>query len=271
MIGLNIQTSFLTPPFGFALFYLRGVAPAIVKTVQMYKGVVPFIMLQILALFIVGYYPALVNYLPNRTSFLTENSPPPKNPRLQYCIEEYSANILYNNDNSVQEAIEKMNSFNLTILPEKVAKTLNSAISDAENAVLSLKNAIEQNERIQVAALDYKPVQRYVRRIEGQINSIKREIKDIKKEIVLQKTLKNNDKLMDLEEEMVQLESEIEALRTKIPKNWDSTYNNFNALMKEEENLEIFIEDLAIKLPDCTGNFTYLFKLCSNIKKEYRV
>ena len=95
MIGLNIQTSFLTPPFGFALFYLRGVAPAIVKTVQMYKGVVPFIMLQILALFIVGYYPALVNYLPNRTSFLSENSPPPKNPRLQYCIEEYSANILF--------------------------------------------------------------------------------------------------------------------------------------------------------------------------------
>ena len=54
MIGLNIQTSFLTPPFGFALFYLRGVAPAIVKTVQMYKGVIPFIMLQLFALGIVG-------------------------------------------------------------------------------------------------------------------------------------------------------------------------------------------------------------------------
>ncbi len=47
MIGLNIQTSFLTPPFGFALFYLRGVAPAIVRTVNMYKGVIPFIMLQL--------------------------------------------------------------------------------------------------------------------------------------------------------------------------------------------------------------------------------
>jgi TRAP-type mannitol/chloroaromatic compound transport system permease large subunit len=46
MIGLNIQTSFLTPPFGFALFYLRGVAPAVVKTIQMYKGVIPLIMLQ---------------------------------------------------------------------------------------------------------------------------------------------------------------------------------------------------------------------------------
>ena len=50
MIGLNIQTSFLTPPFGFALFYLRGVASKAVKTIQMYKGVVPFITLQLIAL-----------------------------------------------------------------------------------------------------------------------------------------------------------------------------------------------------------------------------
>ena len=48
MIGLNIQTSFLTPPFGFALFYLRGVASAAVKTTSMYKGVIPFILLQLL-------------------------------------------------------------------------------------------------------------------------------------------------------------------------------------------------------------------------------
>ena len=89
MIGLNIQTSFLTPPFGFALFYLRGVAPAIVKTIQMYKGVIPFITLQLLALGVVGFYPFLVNYLPNRVNFLSETSPPPKNPKLQYCIEKY--------------------------------------------------------------------------------------------------------------------------------------------------------------------------------------
>nr|MBX2825726.1 TRAP transporter large permease subunit [Gammaproteobacteria bacterium] len=61
MIGLNIQTSFLTPPFGFALFYLRGVAPAVVKTINMYKGVIAFIVLQLIALGIVGYYPPLVN------------------------------------------------------------------------------------------------------------------------------------------------------------------------------------------------------------------
>ncbi|MEK9848944.1 MAG: TRAP transporter large permease subunit, partial [Candidatus Puniceispirillum sp.] len=57
MIGLNIQTSFLTPPFGFALFYLRGVATKAVKTLDMYKGVIPFIALQLFGLAIVGFNP----------------------------------------------------------------------------------------------------------------------------------------------------------------------------------------------------------------------
>ena len=59
MIGLNIQTSFLTPPFGFALFYLRGVAPAIVRTVSMYKGVI-LSSPAIVGLVIVGGFPQLV-------------------------------------------------------------------------------------------------------------------------------------------------------------------------------------------------------------------
>ncbi len=90
MIGLNIQTSFLTPPFGFALFYLRGVAPAAVKTIQMYKGVIAFIILQLLALGFVAVNPSLVNWLPNRIWLTAETAPPPLNPRLQHCIEDYA-------------------------------------------------------------------------------------------------------------------------------------------------------------------------------------
>ena len=80
MIGLNIQTSFLTPPFGFALFYLRGVATKAVKTIEMYKGVIPFIALQLVGLTIVGINPSLVNYLPTKTFLSSETAPPPKNP-----------------------------------------------------------------------------------------------------------------------------------------------------------------------------------------------
>ncbi len=64
MIAINLQTSFLTPPFGFALFYLRGVAPATIKTTHIYKGVIPFILIQILAMGMIAYWPQLATWLP---------------------------------------------------------------------------------------------------------------------------------------------------------------------------------------------------------------
>ena len=63
MIGMNLQTSFLTPPFGFAIFYLRGVAPRRITTVQMYRGVVPFIVIQLIGLALICLYPELVTAL----------------------------------------------------------------------------------------------------------------------------------------------------------------------------------------------------------------
>jgi len=64
MIAINLQTSFLTPPFGFALFYLRGVAPKSITTAQIYKGVIPFIFIQLIALVAIAYWPGLATWLP---------------------------------------------------------------------------------------------------------------------------------------------------------------------------------------------------------------
>jgi TRAP-type mannitol/chloroaromatic compound transport system permease large subunit len=64
MIAINLQTSFLTPPFGFALFYLRGVAPPEVTTMHIYRGVIPFILIQLLMLVILAYFPAMATWLP---------------------------------------------------------------------------------------------------------------------------------------------------------------------------------------------------------------
>lgn len=66
MIAINLQTSFLTPPFGFALFYLRGVAPPSVTTAAIYRGVMPYIGIQLFALVILALFPALVTWLPDR-------------------------------------------------------------------------------------------------------------------------------------------------------------------------------------------------------------
>jgi len=66
MIAINLQTSFLTPPFGFALFYLRGVAPPSVTTMQIYRGVMPFVAIQIFALLLLAAFPALITWLPTQ-------------------------------------------------------------------------------------------------------------------------------------------------------------------------------------------------------------
>ena len=66
MIAINLQTSFLTPPFGFALFYLRGVAPPSVTTAQIYRGAIPFVAIQIFALLLIAAFPDLVTWLPAR-------------------------------------------------------------------------------------------------------------------------------------------------------------------------------------------------------------
>lgn len=64
MIAINLQTSFLTPPFGFALFYLRGVVPADIPTTAIYRGVIPFIVIQMLVLLLVATFPELATALP---------------------------------------------------------------------------------------------------------------------------------------------------------------------------------------------------------------
>ena len=65
MIAVNLQTSFLTPPFGFALFYLRGVAPKEVTTGHIYRGIIPFVLIQVMALGLLALFPSVVTILPN--------------------------------------------------------------------------------------------------------------------------------------------------------------------------------------------------------------
>ena len=65
MIAINLQTSFLTPPFGFSLFYLRSVVPDSVATSEIYRGVVPFVMIQLFLLLLLALEPRLATWLPS--------------------------------------------------------------------------------------------------------------------------------------------------------------------------------------------------------------
>ncbi len=64
LIALNLQTSFLTPPFGFSLFYLKGVAPPEVTTKHLYKGIIPYVVIQLITIAVVAFFPMIVKFLP---------------------------------------------------------------------------------------------------------------------------------------------------------------------------------------------------------------
>ena len=234
MIGLNIQTSFLTPPFGFALFYLRGVAPAVVKTVQMYKGVIAFILLQLLALGIVGNFPPLVNYLPNRVSFLSETSPPPRNPKLQICIEEYVGEKLAQ-DGAVQAAISGAKGFELSALPNDLAKDFTASVEAADKAVAALAAATQAEQAVNDAAVTYRPELRSVRRVEKDIRKLEDDAAVLSTRLSRMKADAPQDDRERIEARIADRKAEIDRLGAGIPADWEGTHTTFAALVKAED------------------------------------
>ena len=237
MIGLNIQTSFLTPPFGFALFYLRGVAPAIVKTVQIYKGVIAFIFLQLVALGIVGYYPQLVNYLPNRVSLLSESSPPPRNPRLQHCLEEYVHTRIEQGDIGIAAATERARALDLSFLPDRVRSDLIGAFDDAETAIKTIDQVWIAHAAVEEATPAYRPQLLDVRDIERVIRGLQREAEEVRDSIRFLDSEANSAEISEGEAKIANIEAEIQHLQDEIPASWADTYKTFSALINEEESL----------------------------------
>jgi len=235
MIGLNIQTSFLTPPFGFALFYLRGVAPAIVKTVQMYQGVIAFILLQLAALGIVGYYPPLVNYLPNRVSFLSDTAPPPRNPKLQYCLENYVSEELAESSQTV-DAIAAAKALDLSVLPEDLARDLSKGFGNAETAIGLLSEALKAEQDVAAAADSYRPLLTQVRRIEKEIRKVDAEVKILDRTMSRMRDPSEAEKKAKLEAKREELQAHSEKLTASIPGNWQAEYDKFSALTDAEQS-----------------------------------
>ncbi len=234
MIGLNIQTSFLTPPFGFALFYLRGVAPASVKTIQMYKGVVAFISLQLLALLIVGLYPPLVNYLPNRSSFLSEAAPPPRNPRLQFCLDQFVMDELATGSGTTLSAIERAKSINMDGMPKDFGKLLKSSTSAAEKAIGALDDITATVAAVEQAQVAYRPTLVFVRGLEKQMRNLgeHRDALDTR----LKRMDDTNPDRPKVEAEIADITAQIDAYAAQIPSDWDATHEAFKVLTDNEGN-----------------------------------
>ena len=230
MIGLNIQTSFLTPPFGFALFYLRGVASKAVKTLDMYKGVVPFIALQIAGLAIVGFNPGLVNYLPTKTFLSSETAPPPKNPRLQLCLEDYLFEFYGANKDAYSAELNRLKSADLSVLPQAKQDALAQNIKNAGMVFNLVGNIENAKAAIDQAAVSYAPIHSEVRAIERIIRQDEAEIKQLQRDLRATDRVSKRNKIST---RIQSLQNDIAEQRKLIPSDWQNTNREFKKLTAE--------------------------------------
>jgi predicted nucleic acid-binding Zn-ribbon protein len=236
MVGLNIQTSFLTPPFGFSLFYLRGVAPAIVKTLHIYRGAVPFIVLQLVALVIVALTPSMVNYLPTRISLSAETAPPPINPRLQLCIEEMLFDHYDSNAAQLRSYVNTLGAIDISFLPEKRQKALNQSLDRTLNTFDLVAEVRMAEENLVGYSSEYRPQLRQVRSLQSKMRIIKLKIVNLKQNLTRASRSDSPDKdnLIRLEAEIEKAEASITNLQNQIPESWAEARKRYVALEKAE-------------------------------------
>jgi len=233
MIGVNLQTSFLTPPFGFALFYLKGVAPKFVTTLNIWKGVVPFIVLQLIGLGIVGFYPTLVNYLPARTYLTSHVAPPPMNPKLQNCLQEYKFDIYNNEEQKIIAAITGFQQLVPSDLPGDKLDIFEEHFENALGTFALVKKLQKTEKEYNLFAEDYRDLHYSVRKKEKKIRKIDKRIQKLEAEIRnLDKDKVSAKNKIELKIEGYKLE--IEEITNQIPENWSSKNKEFEIILKDK-------------------------------------
>ena len=231
MIGVNLQTSFLTPPFGFALFYLKGVAPKIIQTLDIWKGVVPFIALQLIGLGIVGFYPSLVNYLPNRVYLTSNVAPPPMNPKLQYCLQEYKFANFETKGDQIKNSINEFDDIILANLPADKLSYFQRHVDNSKYSFELVDEVKSAQSIYDDYAVDYRDLHFKTRKKQKKIMKLNKKIDKFKAEI---RNLDDED-VSDKNKILQKIENvklEIEEIQNTIPQEWKAKNDEFNKINK---------------------------------------
>ena len=229
MIGINIQTSFLTPPFGFALFYLRGVAPAIVKTLEIYRGAAVFIVLQLIGLGIAGAFPSLVNYLPNRMYLGSETAPPPMNPKLQHCLEEYVFARYDESGDELLTHIDRVAALDAQYLPDALREKYVRSLDLARAGIGRAQAVRDADAETQAYLPEYGPLHAEVRRKQADLRKLQSRLERLERD----RSRLAHDETADgaardaVEQEAAAVKAEMVAIEASIPATWEAARSRY--------------------------------------------
>jgi hypothetical protein len=237
MVGLNIQTSFLTPPFGFALFYLRGVAPAVVKTLEIYRGAAVFIVLQLFGLAIAGTFPSLVNYLPNRVYLSSETAPPPMNPKLQHCLEEYVFAQFDQSGDELRAHIDRAAAMDAGFLPVAIRQKYVGSFELARAGIDKAQAVRVADAATQAYLPEYQPLHVEVRRKQSSLRKLNKRLEQFERE---RSRLSRDETATDAERteaerEIAEVQSEMAAIERSMPATWKDARPRYVELLNAQK------------------------------------
>jgi hypothetical protein len=237
MVGLNIQTSFLTPPFGFALFYLRGVAPAVVETLEIYRGAAVFIVLQLFGLAIAGTFPSLVNYLPNRVYLSSETAPPPMNPKLQHCLEEYVFAQFDQSGDELRAHIDRAAAMDAGFLPVAIRQKYVGSFELARAGIDKAQAVRVADAATQAYLPEYQPLHVEVRRKQSSLRKLNKRLEQFERE---RSRLSRDETATDAERteaerEIAEVQSEMAAIERSMPATWKDARPRYVELLNAQK------------------------------------
>ena len=189
-------------------------------------------MLQIAALGIVGYYPQLVNYLPKRLQLTADTAPPPRNPKLQQCVEQYVSEQFTDNGDNIKSVIASARSLDYSVLPDKLAKSMTESFDHAENSIGLMAEANARTNTVNEGAAEFRPVHEKIRDIRIFTTKIDTEIEEI--ETQLSRLNDDEPKRSKLTQHIEELKTEREKIEATTPENWEQVRGDYTELQLAE-------------------------------------
>jgi len=209
-----------------------------VKTIQMYRGVIVFILLQLIVLGIVATNPRLVNYLPSRISLLSETAPPPLNPKLQTCLEERVMREYERDGAAIRKAIATARGLDFDSLPKGLRRDVEAALDKAEKTFPLVEKIKAAEAAVQARTDAYRPLHVEVRSLQQQAHRDADEIQALERRLV--QLGRSSDvepgRKQKVQARIAALEAERKATLAQVPARWEKEHKTFRALQKEEVN-----------------------------------
>jgi hypothetical protein len=194
---------------------------------------VPFIALQLIGLGIVGFYPTLVNYLPARTYLTSNVAPPPINPKLQHCLQEYKFDIYKNDEQRIVAAINDFQKLIPSNLPNDKLDIFEEHFDNALGTFALVKKLQKSEKEYDLFAEDYRDLHFKVRKKEKKIRKLNKKISRLESDIRnLDKNEASDKNKLELKIENYRLE--IDELSKGIPEIWKSRNEEFKLIQKSK-------------------------------------